>query len=46
MSHPYRAYTLIRVLAKNRGFGRLRAAPTEGVCHAAGRFGNGDVFIG
>ena len=40
------ADTLIRVLAEIRGFGRILSAPTEGVCHAAGRFGNGDVFIG
>ena len=42
---PYRADTLSRVLAKIREFGRILSAPTEGVCHAAGRFGNGDVFI-
>ena len=28
---PYRAYTLIRVLAKNRGCGRILSAPTERV---------------
>ncbi len=42
----YRAYAFNRVLAEIRGFGRILSAPTEGVCHAAGRFGNGDVFIG
>ena len=32
-------------LRKSGGSGGF-SAPTEGVCHAAGRFGNGDVFTG